>query len=105
MQTATTNLFGNPYVLGKRTILFANEVLYFEGDINYTYIHLVSGKQKLLSKTLLFIENQVDSEKFIRISRKHLVNKKFVLKSGRSFVVLINGDILPVSRRRRGILR
>lgn len=104
MQTATTNPFGNPCVLSKRTTLFTHEVLYFEGDINYTYIHLTSGKHKLLSKTLLSIENQVDAAHFIRISRKHIVNKKFIAKMGRSFVVLTNGKILTVSRRRRGVL-
>ncbi|MDZ7898574.1 MAG: LytTR family DNA-binding domain-containing protein [Arcicella sp.] len=101
---STTNYFGNPFVLGKYTKLFANEVLYFEGEINYTHIHLSSGKSKLLAKTLLTIENSIDSTDFIRISRKHLVNRKFIVDFGRDFVLLSDNTILPVARRRRGVL-
>ena len=101
----TTNYFGNPFVLGRCTTLFANEVLYFEGEINYTHIHLTTGRQKLLSKTLLTIENTIASDVFVRISRKHLVNRKFIVEIGRDFVVLSNNLTLPIARRRRRILR
>jgi DNA-binding LytR/AlgR family response regulator len=101
---STVNYFGNPFVLGKYTTLFANEVLYFEGEINYTHIHLISGKSKLLAKTLLTVENTIASTDFIRISRKHLVNRKFIVEVGRDFVLLSNNIILPVARRRRGVL-
>ena len=100
----TTNYFGNPFVLGKYTTLFANEVLYFEGEINYTNIHFTTGKRKLLAKTLLTIENTIDSDAFVRISRKHLVNRKFIIEVGRDFVVLSNDLMLPIARRRRGVL-
>ena len=56
---STTNYFGNPFTLGKFTTLFANEILYFEGEVNYTHIHLTTGKQKMLAKTLLTIENTI----------------------------------------------
>ena len=100
----TTNYFGNPFVLGKFTTIFANEILYFEGEINYTHIHLTTGKPKMLAKTLLTIENTIDSENFVRISRKHLVNRKFIVEVGRDFVVLSNDLMLPIARRRRGVL-
>jgi DNA-binding LytR/AlgR family response regulator len=102
---STANYFGNPFTLGKFTTFFENEILYFEGEINYTHIHLTTGKQKLLAKTLLTIENTIASDSFIRISRKHLVNRKFIVEVGRDFVVLSNDLMLPIARRRRGILR
>lgn len=101
----TANYFGNPFVLGRYTTLFANEVLYFEGEVNYTHIHLITGKQKMLSKTLLTVENAIASDSFVRISRKHLVNRKFIMEVGRDFVVLSNDLILPIARRRRGVLQ
>ena len=101
----TTNYFGNPLVLGKYTTLFTNEVLYFEGEVNYTHIHFITGKQKILAKTLLAVENTIDSDSFVRISRKHLVNRKFIIEVGRDFVVLSNDLMLPVARRRRRVLQ
>lgn len=101
----TTNYFGNPFILEKYTTLFANEVLYFEGEVNYTHIHLTTGKQKILAKTLLTVENTIDSDAFVRISRKHLVNRKFIVEVGRDFVVLANDLRLPIARRRRGVLQ
>lgn len=100
----TTNYFGNPFVLGKYTTLFPHEVLYFEGEVNYTHIYLITGKKKLLAKTLLKIENTIDSDAFVRISRKHLVNRKFIVEVGRDFVMLTNDLMLPIARRRRGVL-
>ncbi|MCU0469077.1 MAG: LytTR family transcriptional regulator [Arcicella sp.] len=101
----TANYLGNPCVLGKSNTLFTNEILYFEGDINYTYVHLASGKQKLLAKTLLVVENTIASDAFVRISRKHLVNRKFIVEVGKDFVVLSNHLTLPIARRRRRVLR
>jgi DNA-binding LytR/AlgR family response regulator len=100
----TTNFFGNPFTLGKFTTFFANEILYFEGEVNYTHIHLTTGKQKMLAKTLLAIEHTIASDSFVRISRKHLVNRKFIVEVGRDFVVLSNNLMLPIARRRRGVL-
>lgn len=101
----TTNSFGNPFVLGKYTTLFPNEVLYFEGEVNYTHIYLITGKQKILAKTLLSVENTIDSDAFVRISRKHLVNRKFIVEIGRDFVALSNDLMLPIARRRRSVLQ
>jgi two-component system LytT family response regulator len=85
-------------------MVYSNEVLYFEGQVNYTHIHLTSGKQKMLARTLLFVEEKVGKESFVRISRKHLVNRKFITEIGIDYVVLANKLMLPISRRKRGIL-
>lgn len=36
MQHTTANRFGTPLIIGNRTTLYSNEILFFEGDINYT---------------------------------------------------------------------
>jgi DNA-binding LytR/AlgR family response regulator len=102
MQQHIANYFGSPLVLGHKTKLFANEVLFFEGDVNYTWIHYMSGKQTVIARTLLYVQQIADSKNFIRISRKYLVNRKFITEIERDFVVLSDKTVLPISRRRRG---
>lgn len=100
-----TNYFGDAFVLGRHITVYSNEVLYFEGQINYTHIHLTSGKPKMLSRTLLLVEEKVGKESFVRISRKHLVNRKFITEIGIDYVVLNNKMMLPISRRRRAFCK
>jgi DNA-binding LytR/AlgR family response regulator len=105
MQQHITNHFGTPLIIGIRTKLFSNEILFFEGDVNYTMIHFASGKQKMIARTLLYIEQKTGTENFIRINRKYLVNRKFIAEIGNDFVVLTDRTVLPISRRRkRGML-
>jgi DNA-binding LytR/AlgR family response regulator len=104
MKTNTTDSFGNILALARNLKLFINEVLYCEGNVNYTHIHLSSGKQKMLARTLLTVETRIASDSFVRISRKHLVNKRFITEIGIDYVVLTNKMTLPISRRRRGVL-
>ena len=104
MQNAIANLFGNPLVLGNKMTYYSNDILYFEGDINYTWIHFKSGKQKIVAHTLLFIQQKIESENFTRISRKHLVNRKFIKEVRDGFVILTDKTVLPISRRRRSTI-
>jgi DNA-binding LytR/AlgR family response regulator len=97
----TTTRFGTPLIIGIRTKPYSNEILFFEGDANYTRIHFLSGKPKLIARTLLYIQQKTDSENFTRISRKHLVNRKFIVEIGADFVVLSDKTILPIARRRK----
>jgi DNA-binding LytR/AlgR family response regulator len=104
MKTNTINSLGNIFALARNLKLYINEVLYCEGNVNYTHIHLSSGKQKMLARTLLTVENRIASDSFVRISRKHLVNRRFITEIGTDYVVLTNKMTLPISRRRRGVL-
>ena len=101
MQQYITNYVGSPLVLSHKTKIFADEILFFEGDINYTWIHFASGKQSVIARTLLYIQNKTEPENFIRINRKYLVNRKFIVEVGEDFVVLSDKTVLPISRRRK----
>lgn len=103
MQQHITNLFGTFLNIGSKTKLLYNEILFFEGDVNYTRIHFVSGKQKIIARTLLYIEQKTETEDFIRINRKYLVNRKFIVEIREEFVVLSDKMVLPISRRRRRV--
>ena len=99
-----TNFFGTPYIISRRTTVYSNEILFFEGDINYTWIHFITGKQKVIARTLMDVQHKVDTKNFARVSRKHLVNRKFITEIGKDFVVLSDKIVLPISRRRLGCL-
>lgn len=102
MQQHITNYFGMPLVMGSKTNFFSNEILFFEGDVNYTWIHFSSGKQSVIARTLLYVQQIAENKNFIRVSRKHLVNPKFIVEIGHDHVVLSDKTVLPISRRRRG---
>jgi two-component system LytT family response regulator len=105
MLKTTTTLFDRPLFLGKNITFLTNEILYFEGDINYTWIHFITRRpKKIIAKTLLGIEEKTNADNFIRVSRKHLVNRKFITAIGADFVMLANQTILPISRRRKGMI-
>lgn len=102
--TAINSFLEPPIKLARHFNFSSNEILYFEGDINYTHIYLATGKPKTLSRTLLTIEHRIGTETFVRISRKHLVNRKFIVEIGADYVVMSNKKTLPISRRKRGVL-
>jgi DNA-binding LytR/AlgR family response regulator len=101
MQQHIINRFGTPLIIGSKITLFSNEILFFEGDVNYTWIHFISGKQTVIARTLLYIQQKTETENFIRINRKYLVNRKFIVEIKEGFVVLSDKTILPISRRRK----
>ncbi len=88
-----------------------NDILYLEGDLNYTIIHLVNGSKKVSSRTLGFhIQNSLNAS-FIRIHKAFCVNKTYILKGRNKYffdtdqVELENGLLLNVARRRKKILQ
>lgn len=103
MQKQSANFFGTPIFIGNRTKLYSNEILFFEGDINYSWIHFKSGKQKVIARTLLHIQQQTEADTFVRISRKHLVNRTFIKEIKKGFVILSDKTILPIARRRKRV--
>ena len=81
----TTNFFRILYIISRRTTVYSNKILFFEGYVNYTWIHFKSDKQTVIARTLLFIEKKINIKNFIRINRKYLVNRKFIMEVGRGF--------------------
>ena len=85
-----------------------SDILYLEGNINYTLIHLRNGKVKLSPRTLLFHVNNSLNESFIRIHRAFCVNKQYIEnydeKQNANVIFLKSGVQLAVSRRKRHLL-
>lgn len=55
-----------------------DEIMYLEASGNYCYVASKDGTNTLLSITLLKASNAIPSERFIRISRSHIVNIRYV---------------------------
>jgi two-component system LytT family response regulator len=81
-----------------------DDIQYCEADKNYTYFHLLDKKKILLSKTLKEVESLLIGHDFVRIHQSYLVNYRYIKKYIRGqggYVVLNNGDSLPVSRAKK----
>ena len=81
------------------------DIIYLEGNSNYTLIHLQSGQVKVSPRTLLYHINNTLNESFIRIHRAYCVNKSFIKeydqKISPQFLLMNGGLKLAVSRRKK----
>ena len=80
-----------------------NDIIYCEGDQNYTKIHLIGEQQLMVSKTLKYIEELLPEDVFFRIHKTYLVNLNYVgkyLRTDGHKVLLDDGTQLDVANRR-----
>ncbi|MGB0882572.1 MAG: LytR/AlgR family response regulator transcription factor [Vicingaceae bacterium] len=78
-------------------------ILYLEGDGNYTNIHFVDGTTFFDTRTLKVYEEILNGNKFFRIHKKNIINITYLtdyLQDDGSFAVLQTGVKLPVARAR-----
>ncbi len=87
-------------------VLQIADILYCEADDNYTQIFLDKG-QKLVSKTLKYFEESLQSHGFVRIHKSYLVNVSKITryrKGKGGSIVLSSGKELAVSSSKKGTL-
>ncbi len=79
-----------------------DDIMWLEGDRNYTYIHFCNGRKMIFSKTLQLIEAQLPNDDFSRISKGATVNIGFIktINLRQKHLQLSCGLTLPISRRR-----
>lgn len=84
------------------------EVLYLKADTNYTVYSLNNGKKVISGFTLKRHEERDEFNHFLRISRAYLLNPKFikevVSEGANKVVLLMDGTMARVSRRRQDVL-
>jgi two-component system LytT family response regulator len=79
-----------------------SEILYCEGENNYTRFVFTKNKPMLVSKTLGEYEDLLAEHGFLRIHKSHLVNAKYVTKVDRDGLLLMSdGKQLAISKRRK----
>lgn len=88
-------------------VVKVRDVVRCESDDYYTRIHLKEGKPIMVSKVLKEYEELFKPMGFIRVHKSHLVNIAYVktfVRRGGDHLVLMNGEKVPVSRRRKDIV-
>ncbi|GAL74901.1 two-component response regulator [Nonlabens ulvanivorans] len=82
-----------------------DEVVLFEADGMYTYVHLLNGKKELISKPLKHFVDQLESNVlFYRPQRSYLINLKHikeVKKDEALYIVMENDKSITVSRDKK----
>jgi len=85
-------------------IVGVDEIVYCEGDGNYTKVILTNGSRIVLSKTLKLLEDFLDERVFFRIHNAYLININHIRKVNRrdgGSIIMDNNADLPMSRYRR----
>lgn len=69
------------YVKGFREIDFVsvNEIIFFSADNYYVWVH-TRHKQYLIRQTMIYLEQNLDPKKFVRISRSHIIKISTIKK-------------------------
>ncbi len=81
------------------------DILYCEGENNYTRFTFTKHKPMIVSKTLGEYEELLAEHGFIRIHKSYLVNTKYVAKIDREGLVqMSDGKQLAISKRRKEIV-
>ena len=82
------------------------DIIYLEGNGNYSNIYLIKGRKEVVSKTLQDLEELLDAKGFFRCHKSYLVNKTHIVsKPSRFSVKMSNNSNIPISRRRKSTFR
>ena len=89
----------------KTEYISLNEIIYLQGDGNYTNIHLANNKI-YVAKTLKEYEEMLcnSDSPFMRVHKTYIVNTNFILNVNRgenNTIVLKNNSNLEISRRKK----
>jgi len=83
------------------------EIVMLEAEANYTYLHLLSGKKVLISRTMKLFDMLLRDYPFTRIHRSFIVNE-YHLKSydaDKECMMLSNNLEAMISRRKKRTLK
>ncbi|MEM6397662.1 MAG: LytTR family DNA-binding domain-containing protein [Bacteroidota bacterium] len=99
-------MFNNLIISDRQELLLIpeNEIIHIRGNGSYCTIFVTNRKPITISKNLATIERQLKSSRFMRVHQSHLVNLVHIRSIDRSdgyALMLINGQQVPVARRRR----
>ena len=83
------------------------DINFCESDSSYTIVHLLDGKKIMVSNTLKEYDELLHNHGFFRVHKSYLINvshiKRFEKAEG-GYVVLENGNKIPVASRKRADL-
>jgi two-component system, LytTR family, response regulator len=86
------------------TLIKISEIVRVEADGNYSYIYTDEGKRFVSSKNLKLFEKYLENYNFVRIHNSHVINLAKIdnLNTKDNLeVIMLNGEILPISVRKK----
>lgn len=89
--------------IGGRKKVSPAEVVYFEADVNYTYVHFENGEKLLVSTNLKKIEDRfAECKYFFRPNRSFFINLRYAeFEESCSMIKMKDHALVLVSRRRK----
>lgn len=81
------------------------DILYLEGNRNYSNIRLVNNKREIVAKTLSSIEELLIENGFFRCHKSYLVHVEHIDSISDNFIILSNLDRIPISRRKHEVFK
>jgi two-component system LytT family response regulator len=104
-----TNLAGGSKRLSlnsqeKIEIVALEDIVRLESSGSYTLFHMKGKEEILVTKTLKEYDEILSAEGFLRVHQSHLVNLAYIkslMKTDGNYLVLKNGQEVPVSSRKR----
>jgi len=85
-------------------IIEIKNIIRCEADDYYTHVFIEGRKKIMISKTLKEVENTLSGNTFVRNHKSHLVNVDYIktyVKSDGGYLIMKNGEKIPVSRRKK----
>lgn len=80
------------------------EIVHCKADGSYTHFFLANKKRVVASKTLKYFNELLEDLSFFRVHQSHLINLKHIVKyekGNSAFIVMKNGNSIPIAKRRR----
>jgi len=93
------------HTLDKTIIVSLGDIVRCESDSNNTIFHLKDKRKIFVTKTLKYFSDMLKGYEFLRIHQSHLVNLQYIsefIKTDGGYLMLKNGDNVPVSVRKKG---
>lgn len=81
-----------------------SSIMRCESDSSYTIFVLDSGRKIMVSRTMKEYETLLPGNTFFRIHKSHIVNLDYIsqyINRDGTFVIMENGDNVPIARNRR----
>ena len=91
---------------GSRRWVALSEIVRLEGIGNYTTCVFADGSRLLVALTIKRLNDRMPPGAFLRLHRKHLVNRGYVATNqpDEYWLRLTNGDTVAIARRRAGLV-
>jgi two-component system LytT family response regulator len=106
IQQPKTNHFSKIQLSVSGKLIFVNpeDIMYCKAEGNYTTVYLKDNKKHLLSKKIKDVIASFPKEDFFRIHKSYHVNLnaiKEIVKNEGLYIILENGQNIPVSRTKK----